>query len=119
MIYDLSAPFCRFGSKKVSLSGRFGADFCLNFVGQFSKMCQIVGEPVKNRTTFQTNALAHFTLTLPENDGKLRAHQMVFCTKRDPDFYAKDTTLVTQLLTLDTGRVSNSNPNEKKRSIEP
>lgn len=93
--------------------------FGLKSFRQSPEMCQILLQPAENRTTFHTNALAHFTLTLPENDGKLRAHQMVFCTKRDPDFYAKDTTLVTQLLTLDTGRVSNSNPNEKKRSIEP
>jgi hypothetical protein len=116
MIYDLSAPFCRFGSKKVSLNGRFWSVFYLNFIGQLSKMCQIVGEPVKNRTTFQTNALAHFTLTLPENDGKLRAHQMVFCTKHGPQIYAKDTTLhYPASLLLTTAAFSDSNPNEKSQ----
>ena len=46
--------------------------FGLKSFKQSPEMCQILLQPAENRTTFHTNALAHFTLTLPENDGKLR-----------------------------------------------
>ena len=67
--------------------------FGLKSFRQSPEMCQILLQPAENRTTFHTNALAHFTLTLPENDGKLRPIKWGFAQKETAVFMQKAQTV--------------------------